>query len=256
MKLRKRRNRSQVSNNRRRITHRPRPSQITAKASEWIEHLDDVNPQSPLFLIIRESSTDQELNGNHVPQLKFAYSWADVSGFEVVGHDVFTVSASKGLFEHELWLMKVAQIALEKSAVLVAESVDRFVRHRLYHPTKNRDVLPTVADMMHLKFLTFGVRLATILHPDTPPADVRKHQKWRGQEYKGNGGRPRKRENDKARWYRLCRQVAEMLDKKMTLRPIAKLTGLSHQAVADYRDRMQRNVKAGLDRFTWPGNKH
>jgi hypothetical protein len=89
------------------------------------------------------------------------------------------------------YLAEAVALAKKHGAIIVAESVGRYVRNRNFH---RKSMAPTVADIEALMEFVDGVKLATINHPDEKVEFVRGYESSRGQEAKGmRGGRPRKK---------------------------------------------------------------
>ena len=81
------------------------------------------------------------------------------------------------------------------NAIVVAESVARFIRNIEYNSVTNWNAKPTVADYNRLQLETDGVKLATLINPDATPEEIRSYETKRGKKSKGNpGGRPKKRD--------------------------------------------------------------
>ena len=79
------------------------------------------------------------------------------------------------------------------NAIVVAESVARFIRNIEYNSVTNWNAKPTVADYNRLQLETDGVKLATLINPDATPEEIRSYETKRGKKSKGNpGGRPKK----------------------------------------------------------------
>jgi hypothetical protein len=85
------------------------------------------------------------------------------------------------------------RLAREIGGVVIAESVDRFIRASHYWARHCPSAQPTEEELQALMDLADGVPLVTVLHPDTPWREVRSHQTRRGQRYRQRfGGRPRR----------------------------------------------------------------
>jgi DNA invertase Pin-like site-specific DNA recombinase len=118
----------------------------------------------------------------------------------------------------------------EHGAILLAESVDRFLRPVAYNPKTDPDEWPTVEDFASLGELAGEVPLATMLHPDTDWKAVRGHQIWRGQQAKGKrGGRPASNPPGYKKEWRLKFKplVLELKDAGDSLSEIESKTGVS-----------------------------
>ncbi len=83
-------------------------------------------------------------------------------------------------------LLAAAEYAASKNAILVAPDLSRFIRSETYHRCKNRDAIPTFAEIEGLHELTGGVVLATLAHPDMSESERHSHATKRT----GRAGRP------------------------------------------------------------------
>ena len=140
----------------------------------------------------RVSGNDQERSQNLSDQVKNLERELEKLGFNVI-ESIGEVGAGwKGDRER---LALAAKIAREKKAIVVAESVTRFIRSRDYNSVTNWNAKPTVADYNRLQLETDGVELATLINPDATPEEIRSYETKRGKKSKGNpGGRPKKRD--------------------------------------------------------------
>jgi hypothetical protein len=164
--------------------------EAAGKAGDCIQHLPELlrfTPGLKVFLWCRESTRGQKAN---LPdQEAWCIRELQKLGASVVGQLARVESASE---DERYWLRKAASRAKRLGAVLVAASTDRFIRNGHYHPSGDKDALPTIGEYEALVSATQGVPLATILPPDMPWEDVRGLQAKRGQKAKGRkGGRPR-----------------------------------------------------------------
>jgi predicted site-specific integrase-resolvase len=173
------------------MKHTYSPERVTAlktpaDPSKYICSIDQVAPRSRAVSYARESSQTQKDNLPHqVNNLKME---TEKCGHKVIaefkqvvyGWDIENQTALE-------WAILKAKAA---GAFVVAESVDRFRRCWRYRKTDK--MLPlNVFEMKQLMAEADGVQLVTLLHPDTPPNEVRRYQTKRGQAGKGNyGGRP------------------------------------------------------------------
>ena len=160
----------------------------SGKASDYIHHAAEViQPGDKVLLRCRVSGWVQARNQNLADQETNLRQAATKLGVIVVGVDRHVGSG---------WdvrsLGKTAIMARQRGAtIILAESVDRFVRNPLY-AKKRQNLQARACDLQELKDWTDGLVLATIVHPDASPFEVRSFQRRRGQQMKGNsGGRPR-----------------------------------------------------------------
>lgn len=165
------------------VTDGVRRRTLAGKASDFIKPFD-LPPGALVVLACRVSGRRQRgdtLTGQ-VAWVRYQIALRGVRAVEVVTH--------VGPGWDPWWLARAAAIAAEYGAVLVADSTDRFIRSPAYGGTaQNFQARPT--DLEELSYWTEGVPLMTLLHPDATPAEVRAHQRRRGQWASGNkGGRP------------------------------------------------------------------
>jgi hypothetical protein len=162
------------------------------KASDFIAHLPDaVTAGVPVVLYVRVSSRTQGKKRNLFSQLRTSRRQLETLGLKVVA--MFRDIASGWQWEDRPGLRNAIQLAKKGGAIVVAESTDRFIRSEAFHTKNNPGAQPTQDEFRRLQRIADGVPLATILHPDTPWAEVRGHQSRRGQHGKQRrGGRPRK----------------------------------------------------------------
>ncbi len=216
------------------------PQSPIAKASDYFVHFTALiqdRPGIPRVLYCRVSGREQNRRGNlrdqsdnqhrtvgqHENSVQACYREI-ASGWELDdGMDRPTLAAA-------------IATAKKIGAVLVVESTDRLIRSVEYSK-KNQDVLPTVAEFDKLMRLADGVTLATLLHPDTSPGDVRSHQIKRGQRAKGHkGGRPRitKPGEKKRRREEMLPMVLHLHRVGESRREIAEWTGLPVMTISDW----------------------
>lgn len=157
----------------------------SAKAGQYIHPANTLLPGKPTLLVCRVSKKQQE---EHLAdQERELQTFADANHLEVVGiiHHV-------GNGCDPYWLSRVAKLAKEKEATILAESVDRLLRSPLYHPADCPDATPNDVQFRHLMLTTQGVQLATLVDPDSPSSTVRSKQRKRGQTTQAKkGGRPK-----------------------------------------------------------------
>ncbi len=145
-----------------------------------------------MIIYCRVSGRVQERSQNLSDQVKNLKNESKQRGFVVL--EIISEVAS-GWKEDRDGLLRTVEIAHENDAVVVAESVTRFIRSRDYNSKTNRNALPTGADYNRLQLETDGVELATLINPDATPEEIRSYETKRGKKSKGNpGGRPKKRD--------------------------------------------------------------
>jgi hypothetical protein len=189
-----------------------------ARISDYIHPADDLEPGTKVIIVCRESTWSQELGGNLRDQERKMLHEARSRGLKVVGID-----SHVGPGWHLCHLYGAMIDAEDRGAVLLAETVDRFIRPRHYHSANNPNAVPTMADMEDLARYAQGVKLYTIEHPDATPGQNRSAQTKRGQGPHGKdnrGGRPvRGREEFRLKWEPLAKELQE---EGMVLRSIAE----------------------------------
>lgn len=161
-----------------------------------------------VVIVVRVSTSQQNHNRNLDDQLDTLRRWVADRGGVVVAEVPHVGPGSD-----PSWLRQAATLARQLGAVLLAESVDRFVRHPDFNPKACPDAQPREIDLQELRHCTEGVILATLLSPDATPEQIRSYQRRRGQSEKGNrGGRPRKRKCKERRLARidLAREMRDL----------------------------------------------
>src|SRR6266511_2226742 len=155
-----------------------------------------------------------------------AVFWEIVPGWE----EMYSDKGGRLGFERAILKAKAA------GAVLASASVDRF--RRSWDPDwkkRKRQRRLSVFEFESLMTEADGVPLATLIHPDTAPNEVRSYQTKRGRAGKGNcGGRPRERFPKKA--IRLeKRPVAVVLWKQgFSYRQISRRLNVSWSTIRDW----------------------
>lgn len=216
-----------------------RKSKARCRPSELIHFLEDLQSVVAVVLYLRVSSHKQNWKGNLDSQEKNLRELMDSMGIEVVA--VFRAEAF-GWDCDRRELEEACRVAKEHGAIVLAETTDRFVRPRSYHSEKNPDAQPTPNNIDDLRISAQGVTLATHLHPDAPPAEVRAYQTRRGQRTKGRkGGRPKSRPGYKKeeRMINLLK-VRWMTIAGMSVREIAKCLGKHTTQIQRWKEMLQR----------------
>jgi DNA invertase Pin-like site-specific DNA recombinase len=202
------------------VLRRVGPKSKPAKASQYLNHLDEYHKQYPdmqAIVYCRDSARTQGYKRNLKTYEKVLRWELKQRGIFVVGRCHREICSGWVLNEDRWALMNAVEeakklIAKGKKVVIVAPSSDRFLRNK-YFTVDKPDLLPTEAEFEKLKKLTCGVPLVTLLDPDMPPKEARGFQSKWGQSAKGNkGGRPR----DKIPGYKKQRRK-EKIDKVIEL---------------------------------------
>jgi hypothetical protein len=170
---------------------------------------------SKVIIVARVSTVQQQ--SNLADQVGNLSRWVAEQGALVVG-DPFEHAGSGS---DPFWLRWPASSARQHQAVILAESVDRLIRHPGFNPKTCPDAQPRESDLEELRACTEGVILATLLPPEATPEEIRSFQRRRGQAAKDNfGGRPRKRKWKQRRLARL-HLARNMRDEGYSYREIA-----------------------------------
>jgi DNA invertase Pin-like site-specific DNA recombinase len=197
-----------------------------AKASEFISHLEQVK-LGLAVIYVRVSSRTQMHNLQH--QISTLRRELEKRGFSVI--EVVQEIAS-GWLDSRIGFFRAITKAKAADAVVVALSVDRFRRAYRYHPSDK--ILPlNVIEVEELMSEAAGVQLATLIHPDTPPEQVRSEQTKRGQVATGRyGGRPK--ETKKERRVRLLPVVLKLRKSGWSYRKIGRKVKVHWGTVRDW----------------------
>ena len=162
----------------------------TGIASDYISHIRSLKPGQLVVTYCRASTCTQEHFKNLSDQEENLKHELEQRGFTVIRS---FQEVGSGWREGREALMVAAKHALENDAIVVAESVTRFIRNRDYNSKTNWKVTPNKAEYRRLQLDTQGVKLATLEAPDATPQEIRSYETKRGKKLKGNpGGRPKK----------------------------------------------------------------
>lgn len=134
---------------------------------------------------------------------------------------------------------RAARYALRNDAVLVAESVSRYLRSDFYQKDR-QDVRPSCDEWEELKFRTLDVPLYTLEVPSIRPDAERKIQTLRGLEAKrpyAKRRKPKKPGYMKERREALLPVVMELRKAGNSMRIIAKRTGVPFTTINDWLKR-------------------
>lgn len=160
-----------------------RPSAVVKKL--------EVVPGQEYIAISRVSSRQQKLNGDLDDQDWYVTKHITDRGGKVIDH---VKHLGKG--PNLEWLKEASNIALNRRAILVAESTDRYVRHPdAYQGRKNQRLLPRTEDIERLRKMLNGAKATTILNPEAEIEEVWAHQHNRGIEAKRINGRNKDKYN-------------------------------------------------------------
>lgn len=216
---------------------------IYPKASDYIIHFKKLlasNHFIKLVLYCRVSRCWQKKKGNLREQKKYLKKWISYYekkyGVKIIVVAIF-VEVASGWSNDRKQLVMAAKKAKSHRAILLAESTCRFIRSRNYHPFLNSDILPTISEYESLVKATKGVKLATIMPPNTPWKKVKAYHTKRGQRSKNRrGGRPVIKNSGYKKQCRLdnLKPVLRLHSKSLSLGNISKKTGIPKSTVADW----------------------
>lgn len=140
-------------------------------------------------------------------------------------------------------LHKAVEIARKHGSAIVTESIDRLLRSAAYSKS-NQEATPSEDELNELVKVTEGIQLVNLLHPYMSWTDVRGFQSTRKQKQTGRWvGRPKKQagRGDPARKKLSLVKVKFMLWLGASLENVAKIFGVSHTTVMNWRNEMQNN---------------
>jgi len=165
-----------------------------------------------------------EVEKRDVPVI--AVFWEIVPGWE----EMYSDKWSRLEFERAILKAKAA------GAVIAAASVDRF--RRSWDPDwkkRKRQRRLSVFEIESLMTEADGVPLATLIHPDTAPNEVRSYQTKRGQAGKGNyGGRPAERFPKKAIRLEKKPEAIALWKQGFSYRRIGRLWNVTRSTIRDW----------------------
>lgn len=216
----------------------------SGKASDFIHHLPEfLEPGgAPPRVVLWCRVTNRRQKANLPKQIEMAGAELRQLGLEpiaVKAHVCSSVAFARSLPD-ELW--EAATVALEADAILVARSVDRFVRHS--HWSKHRqDQEPATCDLRELRLWTRHVTLATIRHPDTPLRDINKLRKQEGHARGNKGGRPKSKERPKDRRRRNLPKIHWLHAVGMTNREIARTLEMPESTARRYVNSIRWRIR-------------
>ena len=156
---------------------------LHGKASNYINSIDEIQPGDSVVLACRVSGDPQRRAGN------LADSKTDLRRVaETLGARVAHVVQRVGEGDDPFWLARAAELAERHGAKLLAETTSRFMRHLNHHSREWPSAQARDIDLRWLRFVTKGVVLVTVLHPDASWKEERAYQTRRGQRQKANRG--------------------------------------------------------------------
>ncbi len=162
------------------ILRREDPLSPLGAASDYIEDIDDLLSQDTCLRVVifcRVSRREQDRTGNLQKQIAWVRAWLWTHNVVVLA---VVWDVASGWKEERVEFKRAVQLAKKCGAVVVAESMDRFIRSRKFNTKTARDAWPTEHEFASLKEDADGVTLATIFHPNEKWEVVHRHQTIRG----------------------------------------------------------------------------
>jgi hypothetical protein len=157
------------------------------RASQRTHRFDELQPGDKVYLITCVSWRDR--NNNPADQERSLRRHVEERGAKVVGVIGYT-----GPRYDPYYLLHSRFMAEAAGAKwLLAETTDRFIRHRDFHSIDRPDLQATGDQVLELSMIAGKLCLMTHLDPDATPSEVRSYQRKRGQWAKGNKGGGSKR---------------------------------------------------------------
>ncbi len=200
---------------------------VRVKASEFIKPLS-IKPGDRVVLCCRVSHCSQARKKNLLDQKANLRAIIEAQGGEIVAivHQV-------GSGWDPSWLCKAARVARHADGILIAESVDRFLRSSRFHSKDRPNAQPNLMQFQELALCTKGCQLMTVVDPDATPEEVRSYQRQRGQRFKGKGGRPSPSVVSpmKKRRLRMLPQIKKLHERGVSVRQIARDVGLPYETI-------------------------
>jgi len=199
--------------------------------SKYIHHFPDLlkkNPNLHVIVKIRTSSKSrnpeeklERQERNILQKLSdLIYDKEILGTFPEIGQGWFEDGELQG-DEREMLRQAVKYAKIREknygkgNVVILAESSCRFLRNKNYHRSKNIDLLPTEEEFEKLMEIADGIPLTTILHPDLPPREVRRHQSKNTRNKKAPGYKKKKRLD-------LLPKASKLFREGMTLREMSR----------------------------------
>lgn len=216
-------------------TQRVEALRTPATPSKDILHIDRLPPGTPVVLLGRASTQTNRQEKSPEDQIKNLKHELEKRSFKIID-DVPEFAARDAEYEHRSKLERALLIAEKHNAVVVAESMDRFIGCFGYRKRRNPAPLD-VFSIRRLLEMAVGVRLATLLHPDAMPdrGAVKAYQTKRGQAANGNsGGRPVEQFPKKARRVKLMPQAIDLWKAGRSYRKIGRQLKIHWSTVRDW----------------------
>lgn len=171
------------------IRHR---KQLMTEYVSWWREIEEQSNSRKVVLYCRVSARSQNHRGNLDNYEVFLRKRMKQNGTTKVIR-VFREVASGWAWNDRSEFREACRFTKKHGAILVAFSVDRFIRSRSYHSKDNPFVQPSEDEFEYLQFVAEGITLATVYHPNKSARKIRGIQSRLGQIIKKNkGGRPKK----------------------------------------------------------------
>lgn len=212
------------------------PHSPPGRASHYLHHfrrLVESGKVPAVVLWTRVSGNEQQRRGNRDDQDPNLRHVARRLGVRVAGVVGYTGSGAD-LDDMRLWLERAVALARKHGGAVLAETTDRFARHPFFNPKTDPGLIPMRHQFKALADLAGDVILATHLHPDASPKQVRSYQTKRGQRAKGKpGGRPKNNPPGykKERREAMRDEVIRLRKLNVSRRRIAALIGVAYPTV-------------------------
>jgi hypothetical protein len=151
------------------------------RASAYIHSFKELAERWPgmkVVLYARVSHRTQDHKGNLNRQVNYLLRKVKKRGAVVIGVHKEIVSGK--IHDDSPKFRAACKKARKHGAIVVARSVDRFLRNARYYDSKeNWDAQPWEFEFDMLMRMAGGAILATVLHPNTPPDKVKRFEsKW------------------------------------------------------------------------------
>lgn len=187
------------------------------KASNYIHHFKTyikTHIVTAVVLYLRESTEHQRENLETLSHIATRY----LRHFDVNILKIFSEVESSSVNNDRLYLEMACQYAKENNAMVVAYSADRYIRYVCYKDDVKKT--PMKKEYLGLNKISSGVVLTTILPPDMPQDEVRRHYIMNGRNYKNKkGGRPPVTKKKKKKKKRERCKPGEKLQRRLKYKP-------------------------------------
>lgn len=211
---------------------------IPGKASNFVLPWEFVHCGLRLVIYARVSGREQRRRGNLQDQCSGLRAAATAVGAKVV--DVVAVEERGGDYDGEglcpIGLIRAIAIARKQSAMVLAESVDRYIRHPDFSAkdSQRRMYRARDTDLRDIHYWADGVELISLVPPDATLQEVERHRQARGKRFSSRkDGRPKKKRPGHKREWRKQKEplVLELHERAITLKDIVARTGVSYGSV-------------------------